>query len=321
MKRLIISAIVLVPFLTLSTVSHAETFVRMVSGPSGGSWYPLGAKIMEVLGKEVPGIATSNGPGGGVGNVKDVNRKEAEIGWTYSHTAYNGFAGKGSFDKPHENVRHFATLYPSAFQTAVPRSSSIMSYGDLKDKRINPGPKHFSGHAAAKLVFDAYGLDWDKIAKNGGTVHSVSYTDGAALMKDGHLDAFIALTSVPQATLIDINFKPGIRLLPIEPDMMKKFLAKHPEYFPTAIPTTAYEGMTEPVPTLGTVASLVINKDIPDDIVYQMAKALWDNHATIAKVKPKTWARVKLEDALLGAGIPVHPGAQRFYDEMGVKKK
>ena len=321
MKRLMRIFVALLPFLLVSTVSSAETFIRMVSGPSGGSWYPLGAKIMEVLGNEISGIATSNGPGGGVGNVKDVNRGEAEIGWTYSHTAFNGFSGKGSFDKPHKNVRHFATLYLSAFQTAVVKSSSIQSYADLSDKRINPGPKHFSGFAAAKLVFGAYDLTFDGIAKNGGTVHSVSYTDAAALMKDGHLDAFIALTSVPQATIIDINFKPGIRLLGIEPDVMKKFLKVHPEYFATTIPTTAYDGMAKEVTTLGTVASLVINKDVPDDIVYQMTKVFWANHAVIAKVKPKTWARVKLEDALVGAGIPIHPGAKRFYDEAGVKKK
>ncbi len=320
MKRLMKIMFVLLPLVLAGTVAQAETFIRMVSGPSGGSWYPLGAKIMEVMGNEIPGIATSNGPGGGVGNVKDVNRKEAEIGWSYAHTSFNASVGRGKFDKPHKNVRHFATLYPSAFQTAVPRSSSIRSYRDLKDKSINPGPSHFSGYAAAELVFKEYGISFEQIAKNGGTVHSVSYKDAIALMKDGHLDAFIALTSVPQASFIDLNFKPGIRFIGMEADIMKSFMAANPGYTATVIPKTAYEGMTEDVPTLGVVATLVINKDVPDDIVYQMAKVLWERHADFLKVK-KTWAKVKLENALMGAAIPVHPGAQRYYDEVGVQKK
>ena len=318
MKRLMKIMVALLPFVLVGTVAQAETFVRMVSGPSGGSWYPLGAKIMEVLGKEVPGIATSNGPGGGVGNVKDVNRKEAEIGWTYSHTAYNATVPQGKFDKKHENVRHFATLYPSYFQTAVPKSSKIMTYMDLKDKSINPGPAHFSGYAAAELVFKEYGIGFDQIAKNGGTVHSVSYKDAIALMKDGHLDAFIALTSMPQASFIDLNFNPGVRFIGMEPAVMKSFLEKNKGYTASAVSKSAYEGMTADVPTLGTVATLVINKDVPDDIVYAMAKSFWDNHGEFLKVK-KVWARVKRENALNGNAIPVHPGAQRYYDEVGVK--
>ena len=106
--------------------SAADRFIRIVSGPAGGSWYPLGAKIAEVLGKQVPGISTSNGPGGGVGNVKDVNKGEAEIGWTYGHTAYDGYIGKESFKKKHPNIRHLATLYPAGLQTAAP-SSALLS--------------------------------------------------------------------------------------------------------------------------------------------------------------------------------------------------
>ena len=141
MKRFVIALPAAALALALGTAAQAETFVRMVSGPAGGSWYPLGAKIAEVLGQEVPGIATSNGPGGGVGNVKDVNKGDAEVGWSYAHTAYNGYTGTGKFDSPQTNVRHFATLYPAALQTAVPKSSSIMSYADMKDKSISPGKK------------------------------------------------------------------------------------------------------------------------------------------------------------------------------------
>lgn len=320
MKRLVGLLIAVAPFLLASPIASADTFVRMVSGPAGGSWYPLGAKIAEVLGKEVPGITTSNGPGGGVGNVKDVSKGDAELGWSYAHTAYNGFSGKGKFDAAQPNIRHFATLYPAAFQTAVPKDSSIQSYADMKDKSISPGKKTYSGYAAAELVFSQYGLTFDKVKENGGTIHHVGYTDSVSLMKDGHLDVFIALTSVPQASFIDLDFNPGIRFIGIESDKMDKILKENPGYLSTVIPASAYKGSTADVPTLGVVTVLVINKDVPDDVAYNMAKALWDNHDEFVKVKG-IWNSVKLEDALRGAAIPVHPGAQRYYDEKGVTPK
>lgn len=320
MTRLVRSLIALVPFLLVSTVAGADTFVRMVSGPAGGSWYPLGAKIAEVLGEKVPGIATSNGPGGGVGNVKDVSKGSAEIGWTYAHTAYNGFTGKGKFDTAQSNIRHFATLYPAALQTAVPKKSAIMSYRDMKNKSISPGKTTFSGYAAAEAVFGRYGLTFDQVKQNGGTIHHIGYSDSVSLMKDGNLDVFIALTSVPQASFIDLDFKPGIRFIGIEPDIMKEILKENPGYLSTVIPKSAYKGMEADVPTLGVVTVLVINKDVPGDVVYKMTKALWENHDEFVKVK-KIWNKVKLEDALRGAAIPIHPGAQKYYDEMGVKKK
>jgi TRAP transporter TAXI family solute receptor len=320
MKSLAKILVALLPLVLLGTGVQAETFVRMVSGPAGGSWYPLGAKIAEVLGKEVPDIATSNGPGGGVGNVKDVNGGNAELGWTYAHTAYNGHSGKGKFDTAQPNIRHFATLYPAALQTAVPKDSDIHNFADMKDKNLSPGKKTFSGYAAAELVFKHYGLNFDQVKKDGGTIHYVGYTDSAALMKDGHLDVFMPLTSVPQASLLDLDFSPGIRFIGIDEQILKRIRAENPGYLSTVIPASAYEGVTEDVPTLGVVTIMVINKDVPDDVAYNMTKALWDNHAQFASVK-KIWNEVKLEDALRGAAIPVHPGAQRYYDEMGVMKK
>ena len=314
LKKIVVVA---VPLLAFGTAVQADEFVRMVSGPSGGSWYPLGAKIMEVLGKEVSGISTSNGPGGGVGNVKDVSKKNAELGWSYGHTAFNGYKGQGAFDKAQPDVRHFATLYPSAFQTAVPRDSAIKTYADLKDKSISPGPSHFSGNAAARLVLEQYGLNYEMITKNGGTVHQVSYTDGKALMQDGHLDAFMALTSVPQASFIDLNFKPGIRLLTIETAIMDKLLKMNPGYVRYEIAKDIYKDQAGPTTTLGAVAVLVVSKELSEDLAYNLVKAMWDHHADFVKVK-SVWNSVKLSQALDGAGIPVHPGVARYYTEKGV---
>lgn len=317
MKTLTRALALSLPVALAANAASGETFVRMIAGPSGGSWYPLGAKIMEVLQKDVKDIRTSNGPGGGVGNVRKVNAGSAELGWTFGFTAYDAYAGKDAFKKKHENLRFFATLYPGILQTAVPAKSKIMSYGDLKDKNVSPGKKVFSGNVTTRRLLPYYGVNYDMIKNNGGTIHRVGYKDSVALMKDGHVDAFVGLTSVPNSSFIALYFSPGIRLLSIEDNVLGKFVKDNPGFWKHTIPANAYKGQTEPVNTLATATVLVTNNKVSNELVYSMLKAFWANHAEMEKVH-KNWGAVKMETALKAASVPVHPGAEKFYKENGV---
>lgn len=303
--------------LAASTAS-AETFVRMVTGPAGGSWYPLGAKVMEVLQRDVSGIRTSSGPGGGVGNVRNVGKGNAEMGWTFGFTAYNGFNGQGKFKKSYKDLRFFATLFPGILQTAVPAKSKIMSYADLKNKNISPGKLVFSGNVTVEKLLQLYGVTYGQIKKNGGTIHRVGYKDSVALMKDGHIDAFVGLTTAPNSSFIALDFSPGIRFLPVSGAIADKFVKQNPGFFKTNIKAGTYKGVTADVPTISTATVLITNKKVSDELVYKMTKAFWKAHGEIGKVN-KSWSQVLLKTALLAAAIPTHPGAMKYYTEMGVK--
>lgn len=319
MKKLMKVVLAATPLILAGNVAvKADEFVRIVSGPSGGSWYPLGAKMAEIFGK-IEGLSVSNGPGGGVGNVLDVNKKEAELGWTYGHTSYDGFKGNAPvFKSANPNVRHLATFYPAGLQTVVPAKSDIKSYKDLKTKNLSPGKLKWSGYAAAKMIYAKYGFSVEDVKKGGGTVHHVGYSDSVSLMKDGHIDAFTALTSVPQASLLDLEFSPGVRFLSIDKAILGGILKDNPGYIKLDVTKDHYKSIKSPVTTLGAVTIMVVNKDVPDDVVYKITKALWDNHGDLVKVKG-VWKKVKLENALLGAALPVHPGAKKYYTEKGVK--
>jgi TRAP transporter TAXI family solute receptor len=130
----------------------------------------------------------------------------------------------------------------------------------------------------------------------------------------------MALADVPLSSVLELNFHPGIRLLGIESDKMSTLLDMNPAFIRAVIPQHAYEGLTADVPTIAVAATLVVHKDLPEALVYQMARAFWDGYAQLADAPP-AWKQVRLEDALLAAAIPVHPGAQRFYDEVGVSQK
>lgn len=306
-----------VPLAMAAAPAGADTFIRMVSGPSGGSWYPLGAKIMQVMDEKIEGVSTSSTSGGGIGNVKAVHGGDAEIGWSYAHTAYNGYSGQGSFDEAHDNIRHFATLYPAMFQVAVPEDSDIQSFEDMKDKNISPGKAQWTGTAFAESILEAYGFDFEDIRANGGTVHHVSYTESVALMKDGHIDVFMAATSMPQASFLELQHSPGIRFIGLPDDKLQEIIDNNPGYIPGTMPAGVYESIEEDTKTLGIVTNMVVSKDLPDDLVYQMCKVFWENHGAFAEVK-EIWNSVTLENALNGAAIPVHPGAEKCYAELGV---
>lgn len=296
---------------------QADTFVRMVSGPSGGSWYPLGAKIMQVFEDNIDGISTSSTSGGGIANVLSVNGGDAEIGWSYAHTSANGYNGVGKFNAKQENVRHFATLYGSMFQVAVREDSDIQTFADMKDKNISPGKANWTGTAFAESILNHYGITFDSVRANGGTVHHVDYTESVALMKDGHIDVYMAATNMPQASFIELEQSPGIRFIGLPKEDQQAIIAANPGYIEGTMPAGVYSSIKEDTDSLGIVVNMVVSKDLSDDLVYNMCKVFWANHAAFAEVK-SVWNRVKAEDALNGAAIPVHPGAQRCYDEMGI---
>jgi len=316
-KGFIVMAMLLVSvFLITSTPQAEQKFLRMFSGPEGGSWYPLGSAMMGIVEKGTE-ISSSNGPGGGVGNCKAVNGGRADLGWTYTHTAYNAYNGRGKFNKKSTNLRHLMSLYPGVFQMAVPKNSKINSVADLKDKRIVPGKVGFSGTVIAEQVLGAFDITFDSIKKNGGSISYVGYSDSAALMKDGHSDCYMAVTSCPQSTIIDLNFRPGVRFLPVDKEHMDKILQMEPGLMATTIPAGAYKNLEADVPAVGTVTAIVIHKDVSDDLAYKIVKTLYANWPELAKVKKKAIEDSKPENALMGARIPVHPGAMRYYKEMG----
>ena len=297
--------------------ADGRPFVRMVSGPAGGTWYPLGAAIAQTFSESLPQVLASNGPGGGIENIRDIDLRNAEIGFSMSDVVSQAHQGAGKFKQAHSHIRHFATLYTNIFQVAVPRESGVHSIAELKNRNISPGKAGWGGTEMTRAVLEAYGITFDSVKQNGGTVHHVDYTDSVALMKDGHIDAFFALSSVPQSSLMELNFEPGIRLLSIEEGQLDAILRDNPGLVRVTIPKTAYEHMDEDVHTVGVPCVLIVHEDVPDDLVYSLAKSFWDGHDRILEVSP-VWNTVTLENGLLAPPAPVHPGAARFYAERGI---
>lgn len=319
MKQLVLAGFSAAAMALVATAASADSFVRIASGPAGGAWYPFGAKMAELFQKNVKGVTSSNAPGGGVANIRDVNRRNAEIGWTFGDTAYEGFHGKGRFKESNPNIRFFANTFAGVLQMAVPKNSPIKSIKDIVGKSISPGKLTFAGNIAFEKLAKLYGVTYDDVRKAGGTIHRVDFADSAALLKDGHLDLFVAMTNLPNASFIGIDFQPGFRMLSVDPPIAERYLKENPGFIRTTIPKGSYSSITEDVPAIAAPTVLIMSKDVPEEVAYQLTKVLWDHHADMTQVN-KTWAAVQLTTALEGAAIPVHPGALRYYRERNVAK-
>ncbi len=314
MKRasLAVAAVTLF-LLILSTGASAQKFdLKMMTGPMGGSWYPLGGAIAEAMQKEIPGVTMAVSPGGGVGNVEAIELGKCDIGFSNSSSGVDGVYGRPPFKKKMTQMRQLANLYPQYFQIVVNEDTGIKNVADLRGKSISPGPKGHTGEFAATQVLQIYGLSYKDMKK----VHHVQYSDTVALMKDGHCDAWLLCTTIPQASIMDLASGRKIRLINLPDDKIKEMQKLNAGYIPRTIPKGTYQGVNYDVHGFGFFTHLIISAKLPDDLVYKMTKSLTQNLSRFADVV-KDMKGVVAKDLALDIGIPFHPGALKHYKEVG----
>ncbi len=300
-------------FIVPSGVFAQEKFdLKMMTGPMGGSWYPLGGAIADAIQKEIPGVTVSVAPGGGMANVEALELGKCDIGYSNSSSAVDALYGRPPFKKKTENMRQLANLYPQYFQMVVTEASGIKSVADLKGKIISPGPKGHTGELLAQQVLQVYGLSYKDMAK----IHHVQYSDSVSLMKDGHAHAYILGTTIPASSILDLAADRKIRLLPLPDDKIKALQKINAGYLKRIIPKGTYPGVDYDVPGVGYFTHLVISAKLPDDLVYKITKTLANNIPRFADVV-KDMKGVTPKDLALDIGVPFHPGALKYYKEIG----
>lgn len=285
--------------------------LKMMTGPMGGSWYPLGGAIADAIQKEIPGVTVSVAPGGGMANVEGLELGKCDIGFSNSSSAVDALYGRPPFKKKMENMRQLANLYPQYFQMVVTEASGIKSVADLRGKAISPGPKGHTGELLAQQVLEVYGLSYKDMAK----VHHVQYSDSVSLMKDGHAQAYILGTTIPASSILDLAADRKIRLLSLPDDKIKALQKINAGYLKRIIPKGTYPGVDYDVPGVGYFTHLVISAKLPDDLVYKITKTLANNLPRFADVV-KDMKGVTPKDLALDIGVPYHSGTLKYYKEI-----
>jgi TRAP transporter TAXI family solute receptor len=312
-KVLSVLACLVLVFIFCSSETFAQKYdLKLMTGPMGGAWYPLGGAISDAIQKAIPGVGVSVMPGGGIGNVEALEVGKCDIGFANSCSAVDGLFGRAPFKKKMENMRQLANLYPQYFQMAVAEDSGIKSVADLKGKVLACDRKGLTGEQLSELVLKVYGLSYKDLAK----VNHVSYSDGVSLMKDGHAQAFFLITTIPSSSIIDLSADRKIRMLSLPEDKVQALQKINSGFLKRVIPKGTYPGVDYEVNGVGAFTHLIISSKLPDDLVYKITKVVADSLPRLADVV-KDMKGVTSKDLAFDVGVPYHPGALKYYKEIG----
>ncbi len=300
--------------------SNKETsFIRFVASTPGGSWYPPATAMELIIKENIDNVAVRVSPGGGEANVKTVGDGDAELGYTQTASAAAGYMGEAPFDKEYKGIRHLLTTTPVGLHLAVKKDSDIQSIEDLIDKKIGMAPEGYLANTVAERLFEVYGFTLEDIKANGGQISYLGLTEGPQSLVDGQIDVYLGQGLWPYGPFMEIDNSPGVRFLEIDDDIRKKFLEKYPVYSEFTIPKDSYKSLDKDIVTVGTYAAVIANENMPEDRVYNIVKAIWENVEEVYKASPSDKEWMKLENAINGASIPLHPGAKKYYEEQGIK--
>jgi TRAP transporter TAXI family solute receptor len=279
--------------------------MRFMTGPQGGSWIPLGGQLKDLWEKAVPGLAIQQAPGAGMANVRAIEENKAQIGFANSISTVDAIEGKPPFNKPHKDVCNIATLYPQYYQLVVNADAGVNTIADLKGKSITTQQKGNTGELITRQLLEVNGV--------------VGYTDSVNQMKDGHAVAFGLNTQVPAGAIMDLAAARDIKLID-QSDSIDKMKKINSGYQLITIPKGSYPKQDHDVHVIGFYTHVVVSCKLPADEVYTMTKTIAGNTQVLASIVKDIG---KLTPQAMGAdiGVPFHPGAAKYYKEIGLAVK
>jgi uncharacterized protein len=290
--------------------AKAET-LRLMTGPQGGVWVPLGGALKNMFETGIPGVSVQPLPGAGIANVRGVDEGKAEIGFGNSISTVDGVAGRAPFPQKTANVCQLATLYPQYFQVVVLSDSKINTIKDLKGKSIAVQTRGNTAEAITADILKVHGLGYGDMKVN----FQNSYTDAVSLMKDGHAQAFTLGTTIPASSVMDLASGRDMKLLDLG-DSLEAMKKINPGYTLETIKGGTYPKQDKDVKVIGYATHVVVSCKLPDDRVYAMAKLMANNVRDMSAIN-KAMEGLTPKQMAVDIGVPFHPGAAKFYKEVG----
>lgn len=302
--------------IAVSGSAQAQTFVNVLTGGTSGVYYPLGVALSQIYGKSLPGSKTSvQATKASVENLNLLEAGKGEIGFTLGDAlsqAWTGVADAG-YPKPLQKLRGVASIYPNYIQIVANASSGIKTLADLKGKRISVGAPKSGTELNARAILNAAGLQYSDFAK----VEYLAFGESVDLMKNRQLDATLQSAGLGVASIKDLATSVDITVVAVPPEVIAKI--GDAAYQPGTIPAGTYKGQDAPTPTAAINNFLVTHAGVPDDVVYGMTKGLFDNLDGMVSAHAAA-KDIKLDKAVAGMPVPLHPGAEKFYREKGLVK-
>jgi uncharacterized protein len=291
----------------------ASEFINILTGGTSGVYYPMGVALSQIYGEQIPEARVQvQATKASVENLNLLQDGKGELAFSLGDSvklAWDGDAEVG-FAEPLDKLRGVAAIYPNYIQVVATADSGITDLEGLKGRALSVGAPKSGTELNARAIFAAAGMSYDDLGKT----EYLPFAESVELMKNRQLDATLQSAGLGVASIKDLAASVPISIVAVPPEIIDALGAP---YVAATIPAGTYEGQEADVPTAAVINFLVTHEGVSEETVYQMTKLLFDNLPALEAAHVAAKA-IKLDDALTGMPIPLHPGAERFYKEKGL---
>lgn len=293
--------------------ANRDLFVTVATGPTSGVYYPIGGAFSSIIQNDLGFRSSAQSTGASVENINLILNGQAELAITMADAVTQAYLAFGAFEdqEPKEELRGLMSLYPNYVQLVTLESSGIETFYDLAGKRVGVGAPNSGVELNARLMFEAHGMTYDDIRAD-----YLNYGEAVDQMRNGMIDAAFVTSGIPNATVMDLGTTNDIRIIPIEGEGMAYLQEFYPFFTPNIIPAGTYNN-DEDVNTATIMNLLLVHHEMPEDAVYEITKGFFDHLNTIHSAHNAAKENINLESVTEGMIVPLHPGAERFFQEAG----
>ena len=298
----------------LVATSAFAASISIATGGTAGTYYPIGGAIASAVSKNPNIQATAETSNAAVANTNLVAEGEIEIAFSQADVTAWAFNGEIMYEgNALKNIRTIAALYPETLHVVV--KPGIEDIPHLLGKRVGVGAPGSGTEGDARAIINTLGLTYDDMK-----AELLDFNGVSSRFKDEQIDAGFVVAGVPTSALMDLATTKEISLINFDKETMDRIVAAYPFFVPNVIPAGTYRGINEDVTTPAVMALLITSEEMPEDVIYNFCKGMFEN---IEEVQGShAMARgITLENALNGLTAPLHPGAAKFYKEMGMDVK
>lgn len=296
-------------------VAEVEGFyLNLGTGGTAGTYFPLGGAFAEIWNNNIPGAnVTSQSTGASAANINLLFDKKIELALVQNDIAFYAKNGTEMFEgQEFDNLRGIAILYNEPIQL-ITLDPTIKSLDDLKGKTVSVGAIGSGNEANARQILSGAGIDID----NDIQARFLPYSETISGMKDKQIEAAIFTTGMPNAGIQELALQHDLIVVPIDGDVVAKLQKDYPFFTELMMPANTYKGQTEEVSGITVKAMLVATAEMDEELAYQLTKQLYENHDRVVAAHA-VGKFITAENAVKGMPIELHPGAERYYKEIGV---
>lgn len=293
----------------------AQQQISIATGGTGGTYYPYGGGLAELIKNHIEGYdAVAEVTGASVENMGLVWRGDSDLALALADTVYQGYTGTGDFEgRQLDNIRAIASIYPNAVQIVTMAGSGIDSLDDLAGKVVSVGAPGSGTELNARAILESNGLTYDDF-----DARRLNFNETADALRDGDIDVGFWSVGPPTSSILNLATTSDVRLIGLTDEEMANASEEEPVFAPYELGAGLYEGMEEPVQTVGIPNVLIASSEMDEELAYQVTKALFEHTDELIAIHPAA-NDTTVKFSVDSTPIPFHAGSLRYYEEAGAE--